>query len=64
MLPVLPAHGALGNLDEVVFLVIGFIFLGMMGMSWFRSQRIPAEDDTENKQNNPDEAHAEHFELK
>ncbi len=64
MLPVIPAHGALGNLDEVVFLLIGLIFLGMMGVSWFRSQRLPDENNTENKQNHPDASQADHFELK
>jgi hypothetical protein len=37
-LPVLLAHGALGIWDEVVFILIGLIFLGMMLISWFRSR--------------------------
>lgn len=37
-LPVLLAHGTLGVWDEVVFILIGLIFLGMMLISWFRSR--------------------------
>jgi len=37
-LPVILAHGALGIWDEVVFILIGLIFLGMMLISWFRSR--------------------------
>jgi hypothetical protein len=32
------AHGAFGNWDEVVFLSVAAIFLGMMGLSWVRSR--------------------------
>lgn len=60
MPPIIPAHGALGNLDEVVFLLIGIIFLGMMGISWFRSQHIPDANDTENQ---PNPSQTDHFEL-
>jgi hypothetical protein len=32
------AHGSLGNFDEVVFMLIIFIFVGMMVASWMRSR--------------------------
>jgi len=35
---VLLAHGALGWYDELVFLGVVVIFLGMMFVSWFRSR--------------------------
>lgn len=35
---IFPAHGALGALDEVIFLAVVVIFLGMMAISWMRSQ--------------------------
>lgn len=35
---VFPAHGALGALDEVMFLAVVVIFVGMMAVSWMRSQ--------------------------
>lgn len=35
---VLLAHGALGWYDELVFLGVVIIFLGMMFVSWFRSR--------------------------
>lgn len=37
-LPVVLAHGTLGVWDEVVFILMGLIFLGMMLISWFRSR--------------------------
>lgn len=35
---VFPAHGALGALDEVIFLAVVVIFVGMMAISWMRSR--------------------------
>lgn len=37
-LPLVLGHGALGYWDEVVFILVGLIFLGMMLLSWFRSR--------------------------
>lgn len=37
------AHGALGWYDELVFLGIIVIFLGMMFVSWFRSRSMDYE---------------------
>lgn len=54
--PIIIAHGSLGAFDEIIFLGVGLIFLGMMGVSWLRSrneaefvdEETPAEpqDDT------------------
>lgn len=60
------AHGVLGPLDEVVFVSIAIVFVGMMGLSWFRSQQLEDEDSdvmesdliTDDATSNPD-----HFEL-
>lgn len=38
------AHGALGPFDEIIFLAIAVVFLGMMGVSWLRSNQLPDED--------------------
>lgn len=62
-LPSILAHGALGNLDEVIFLLIGVIFLGMMGVSWFRSQHLPDED-LPAEAIDPATTQPDHFELK
>lgn len=35
---VFPAHGTLGALDEVMFFAVVVIFVGMMALSWMRSQ--------------------------
>ena len=37
------AHGALGAADEIIFLGIAVIFIGMMGVTWVRSQSIELE---------------------
>ncbi len=69
MNPVILAHGALGAFDELVFLGIALVFVGMMAVSWYRSQHIILEEDEKPKKDNQDEeAHvqteAERFELK
>ena len=43
-MPVILAHGALGPFDEIIFLGIAVVFLGMMGVSWVRSQQLPDEE--------------------
>ncbi|HEX2622522.1 MAG TPA: hypothetical protein VHL11_20320 [Phototrophicaceae bacterium] len=46
-IPVFLAHGALGGLDEAIFIGIALIFFGMMGFSWWRSRGFePEEDET------------------
>lgn len=60
-MPVILAHGALGPFDEIIFIGIAVIFLGMMGVSWLRSQDL-ADDELEPGQPTP-APDAEHFEL-
>lgn len=57
-MPPILAHGALGAYDEIIFLGIAVAFLGMMGLSWLRSQQI--DDSTEGDSLESD---GEHFEL-
>lgn len=60
-MPVILAHGALGPFDEIIFIGIAVIFLGMMGLSWLRSQALA---DDEPDAGEPAAARdAEHFEL-
>lgn len=44
-LPIILAHGALGDWDELIFLGVAAIFLTMMGISWVRSRNntLPLE---------------------
>lgn len=42
-IPVILAHGALGPYDEMIFLGIAVVFLGLMGVSWLKSRNIPDE---------------------
>ena len=48
-LPLLPAHGALGSFDEVIYLSAAFIFLVIMGVQWVisRNSRPKIESDDE-----------------
>ncbi|MBZ0292224.1 MAG: hypothetical protein K8L99_06615 [Anaerolineae bacterium] len=48
-IPIILAHGALGGADELIFLGIAVIFIGMMGVTWFRSQNMEPdlEDEVE-----------------
>lgn len=38
MFPLVLAHGALGNFDELLFVLIGIIFVGLMVYAWLRSR--------------------------
>lgn len=60
-MPVILAHGALGPFDEIIFIGIAVIFLGMMGVSWLRSQDL--EDDELEPGEPAASSDAEHFEL-
>ena len=60
-MPVILAHGALGPFDEIIFLGIAVVFLGMMGMSWLRSQQLEDDEIDDGEQSTKPEA--EHFEL-
>ncbi len=57
-MPPILAHGALGPFDEIIFLGIAVAFLGMMGVSWLRSQQIDDQAEAD-----PLETDGEHFEL-
>ncbi len=59
-MPPILAHGALGPFDEIIFLGIAVVFLGMMGVSWLRSQQIEDDEEMTVKPLEPD---SEHFEL-
>lgn len=41
--PVILAHGALGEYDELIFLGIASIFLIVMGISWVKSRNTRPE---------------------
>jgi len=59
------AHGLLGGFDEVIFVSIAVIFVGMMGFSWFRSQQLPDDIETMSQDdaiNNTSDT-TDHFEL-
>ena len=61
------AHGALGWYDELVFIGIIVIFLGLMFVSWFRSRGMDYEQ-TDLMPESPeketsDSASAERFQL-
>ena len=63
--PIILAHGSLGAFDEVIFLGVGVIFLGMMGLSWLRSRNeADLPEEAEPTVENPDEQDApERFRL-
>lgn len=61
-IPVILAHGALGPFDEIIFLGVGFIFLGMMGLSWLRSRNEILEEEQENAPDDQEES-PERFRL-
>ncbi len=60
-MPAILAHGALGPFDEIIFIGIAVIFLGMMGLSWLRSQAL--EDDEFESGEPATATDADHFEL-
>ena len=60
-MPIILAHGALGPFDEIIFMGIAIVFLGMMGLSWLRSQNL--EGDELDDEEDPRAPESEHFEL-
>jgi hypothetical protein len=42
-LPVILAHGALGNWDELIFIGVAAVFLVFMVISWIRSRSAPLD---------------------
>lgn len=66
LLPMFLAHGALGNFDEVIFLLVAGIFLTMMGISWVKSRNtlLPIEEElTHPAVDSPETDNASHFKL-
>jgi hypothetical protein len=62
------AHGALGPWDEIIFLGVVAIFVGMMGMSWIRSRNTEPEfdetsDDAPTKTDTPATSGTDRFQL-
>lgn len=60
------AHGALGAVDEIVFLTVAFIFVAMMVISWLRTRNLPPDEASVSPEQ-PDSGKAdsrEHFELR
>lgn len=65
-IPIILAHGALGWWDELIFLGIIVIFIGMMIVSWFRSRDMEFEQNDLLPQDapashDPDQASDERF---
>lgn len=59
-LPVILAHGALGNFDEVIMLSVAVILIVMMGISWVKSRMTEVEfDDEEPVEKEKQERHQE-----
>jgi hypothetical protein len=44
MLIVILAHSGLGSFDEIIFISVALAFVGMMVVSWFRSQQSPNKE--------------------
>jgi hypothetical protein len=42
---ILPAHGALGPWDEIIFVAVAVVFVAMMAISWLRSRSDAGESD-------------------
>ena len=67
IMTIILAHGALGWYDELVFIGIIVIFLGLMFVSWFRSRGMDYEQtdlmpESAEKETS-DSASAERFQL-
>lgn len=57
------AHGALGAFDELIFLAVAVVFLGMMGVSWFRSRDFEPELESEGEQTSEAVEQSDRFKL-
>lgn len=61
MIPILLAHGALGNFDEILFIAVGIVFVALMVFAWLRSRNsAPEPDDTQFPANQPPAETGEH----
>jgi hypothetical protein len=57
VIPVVLAHGALGPFDELLFILVGVIFVGLMVIAWIRSRNsVPDEDEPETPDAAPPDA--------
>ena len=63
MFPVLLAHGALGWWDDLIFLGIIVLFVGMMIVSWFTSRDENFETDDLMPQSTQETDNPERFQL-
>jgi hypothetical protein len=44
-MPIIIAHGVLGQYDELIYLGIAILFIGFMGLSWVRSRNQVFDDE-------------------
>lgn len=70
--PILLAHGALGDYDELLFILVGIIFIGLMIVAWVRSRNSQPDVDHEQSPGEPappdaddpdSDARPDHFRL-
>jgi hypothetical protein len=45
VVPILLAHGALGPFDELLFILVGLVFVGLMVTAWIRSRNSAPDQD-------------------
>jgi len=63
-LPILLAHGALGNWDEIIFGGVAVIFLAFMALSWVQSRNTePDFDDAPSESATLDTTTSDHVSL-
>lgn len=55
-LPIISAHGALGSLDEIIFLGVAAAFIVLMAVTWLRSRSSIPDDDAPPGDTPPDHA--------
>jgi uncharacterized membrane protein (DUF4010 family) len=72
VIPLVLAHGALGAFDEILFLAVAVVFVGLMIVAWIRSRNNADEaetgaiTDTETRAaegQSPSDARPDHFPL-
>ncbi len=61
-MPIIFAHGTLGDWDELIFLGIAAVFIVMMVVSWVMSRSPELADPPESSEEST-ESSDEHFEL-
>ncbi|MFN8379517.1 MAG: hypothetical protein U0452_12695 [Anaerolineae bacterium] len=72
MFPIVLAHGALGPFDELLFIGVGIIFVGLMVTAWIRSRnsepdleedQTPADSGQPGAGESDSDARSDHFPL-